>query len=147
MTPPTVHATALLLGSVGLLLRGRSGAGKSALADEVIARARAAGRFAALVADDRVVLSVAGDRLIARPPEALRGLLERRGLGVMPVDHEPAAVVRGVVDLTDATPERVPAPDERALIGALALPVVSINLHDPARARLVEVFAASVSAT
>jgi serine kinase of HPr protein (carbohydrate metabolism regulator) len=146
MTAPTIHATALLVGSVGLLVRGRSGAGKSALADEVIARAHAAGLFAALVADDRVALAVAHGRLIARPPRALAGLIERRGLGVMKVRAEPAAVVRAVVDLIDDVPERVPAPEARVDLLGIGLPVVLIKAHDPAGARLVEVFASAVAA-
>lgn len=109
MSAPTVHATALLLGSTGVLLRGRSGAGKTRLALALVAAETAAGGFARLVADDRVVLAVAHGRLVARPPAALAGLAERRGEGVLAVAHEPAAVLGFVVDLVPDAPERVPA--------------------------------------
>ena len=108
---PTVHANAVLVGADGVLIRGRPGAGKSALTRALIAAATAEGRFARLVADDRVVLTACGGRLVARPPAALAGLCERRGLGVEAIDHEGAAVVRLVVDLVaPAEAERMPAP-------------------------------------
>ena len=54
MTAPTVHATAIVIGETGVLIRGRSGSGKSSLALALVARVRLAGGFAAFVADDRV---------------------------------------------------------------------------------------------
>lgn len=109
---PTVHANAVLVGADGVLIRGRPGAGKSALTRALIATATAEGRFARLVADDRVALSVSGGRLVARPPAALAGICERRGRGLEAVAHEPAAVVRLVVDLVAVeAAERMPAAD------------------------------------
>lgn len=108
--PPTVHANALLLGADGVLIRGRPGAGKSALSRALVAAAAAEGRFARLVADDRVALAVCGGRLLARPPAALAGYCERRGRGIEAAPHEGAAVVRLVVDLVPAeAAERLPA--------------------------------------
>ncbi len=64
--------------------------------------------FARLVADDRVHVQAAHHRLIARPPAALAGLLEVRGLGIQQVPYEPLAVVSWVVDLDVAVPTRMP---------------------------------------
>jgi serine kinase of HPr protein (carbohydrate metabolism regulator) len=108
-----VHATALVVGEAGLLIRGRSGAGKSSLADAILAEAALRGRFARLVGDDSVRLSVAGGRLLARPHPRVVGLIERRGVGLARVASEPAAVVRLVIDLggadNDVEPDRMPA--------------------------------------
>ncbi len=52
---PTLHATALIVGDAGVLIRGRSGAGKSRLAEELVEAAQARGWFGRLVADDRVM--------------------------------------------------------------------------------------------
>jgi HPr kinase/phosphorylase len=105
----TVHASAVLVGTRGLLIRGDSGAGKSKLVLGLIAAA-AEGRlaFARLVADDRVFITAAHGRLIARVPRELAGLLEIRGLGIRRLPHEPAAVIRLVVDLAAAATERMP---------------------------------------
>jgi len=62
----------------GVLIEGPSGAGKSDLA----LRALDAGW--ALVADDRTLLWTSGGRLFGRAPDTLAGLIEARGLGVLP---------------------------------------------------------------
>jgi HPr kinase/phosphorylase len=59
-----IHACAVAVGERGALIRGPSGAGKSALSLAMLALARQAGRFAALVGDDRIFLSVAAERLL-----------------------------------------------------------------------------------
>lgn len=130
---PTVHGTALLVGDVGVLIRGPSGAGKSALALALIERARERGRLGALVADDRVILAVHGGRLVARVPAAIAGLVERRGRGIETRDHEPACVVRLVVDLVEAV-ERMPEPE------AFATAILGVALaRQPAPARSLAV--------
>lgn len=100
MTGP-VHATALVYDGVGMMIRGPSGAGKSSLALALLDRADASGLFAALVADDRVILSVADGRLIARSPRPIAGLVERYGRGIEAAPTLPAARIRLVIDFVD----------------------------------------------
>jgi serine kinase of HPr protein (carbohydrate metabolism regulator) len=110
VTPsPTIHASAVLAGARAILIRGPAGSGKSRLALNLI-QAASNGKliFARLVADDRVHIEAAHDRLIARPPAALAGLLEVRGLGIQRLPYEPMAVVSWVVDLDVAAPVRIP---------------------------------------
>ena len=112
--PPTIHASAVLVGSRASLIRGPSGSGKSRL---VLALLEAAGRgslpFARLVADDRTDVEACNGRLLVRPPPALAGLIEVRGLGIRQVPHEPVAVVGIVIDLGAADAARVPEPASR----------------------------------
>ncbi|HEX8809692.1 MAG TPA: serine kinase, partial [Xanthobacteraceae bacterium] len=90
---PTVHASAVLVGARAVLIRGPSGSGKSRLAWELIEAARGgAVAFARLVGDDHVHLQAAGGRLLVRPNDALAGLIELRGAGILRRDHEPCAV-------------------------------------------------------
>lgn len=98
-----LHATALVAHGSGVLVFGRSGAGKSSLALAVVERARLAGRFALLVADDRVWLSAVAGRLVAEAPAAIAGLVEIRGCGPVPCGCERRAVIDRVVRLVDAT--------------------------------------------
>ncbi|MGX1309665.1 HPr kinase/phosphorylase [Amorphus suaedae] len=98
----TVHATCILIGRHGVLIRGASGAGKTALAGTLIRETQRDGGFACLVADDRVALTARNGRLVARVPAPIAGRMEIRGSGIVEVDHEPAAVVRLVVDLVAA---------------------------------------------
>jgi serine kinase of HPr protein (carbohydrate metabolism regulator) len=61
----------------GVLIQGPSGAGKSDLA------LRALAEGFTLVADDRTLVFVSGDRLFGRAPTPLSGLIEVRGQGVL----------------------------------------------------------------
>ena len=106
---PTIHASAVLAGARAILIRGPAGSGKSRLVLNLIqAASNGLLIFARLVADDRVHVQAAHDRLIARPPAALAGLLEVRGLGIQQLQYEPMAVVSWVVDLDVVTPMRMP---------------------------------------
>jgi len=112
----TIHATAVVIGETGVLIRGPSGTGKTALAFALIDASRRDGLFAAFVADDRVRIESAGGRLIGRVPPTIAGLAERRGRGIEKVAFVPAAVIRLVVDLVpDNGFERMPAEDGRSV--------------------------------
>jgi hypothetical protein len=109
--PPTIHATAVLVGARAILIRGPAGSGKSRLALSLIQAAAGGGLvLARLVADDRVHVESVHNRLIARPPAVLAGLLEVRGLGIQRLNYEPVAVVSWVVDLDVMAPPRLPDP-------------------------------------
>ncbi|MEN0040666.1 MAG: hypothetical protein AAF764_04945 [Pseudomonadota bacterium] len=126
MAEPSIHASALVLGAVGLLLRGPSGSGKSMLGHHLIAAHRAAGRHAVWVADDRVRLDLADGRIIARPVEELAGLAEFRGLDVQPVHHMENAVIDMIVDLTGSG-DRIPKPmNHRLLPNGPELPLIRV---------------------
>ena len=128
----TLHGGCVVLREAGILLRGPSGSGKSTLARGLVAAARTCGHFAAHVADDRVRLRVRHGRLVARPVPAIAGRMEMRGFGIVAVPHEPAAVIRLVVDLGPDAPARLPEPDE------LRVTILGVVLHriaaTPARA-------------
>ncbi len=113
--PATVHASAVLVGPRAVLIRGPSASGKSRLALELLLEAARAGalRFARLVADDRVYLEAVSGRLLARSPEALAGLIEVRGVGVLRTAHEACGVIGLVVDLAAPDAERLPNADTR----------------------------------
>ncbi len=100
------HATAVLAGSVGILLRGPSGSGKSTLA------AMLTETGATLIADDYVYLTARSGRLVARTPAAIAGLIELHGLGIVARPFESAAIIRLLVDLVEpGQMQRMPAPD------------------------------------
>jgi HPr kinase/phosphorylase len=118
----TIHASAVLVGARAVLIRGPSAAGKSRLAWELIEASRnGAVRFARLVGDDRVHLQAAGGRLLVRPAEALTGMIELRGIGILGRDHEPCAVVGLVVDLAAMDAQRLPEGGQ-TIIEGVAIP-------------------------
>ncbi|WP_407048603.1 HPr kinase/phosphorylase [Methyloraptor flagellatus] len=136
--PAAVHASVVLVGADGVLIRGASGAGKSRLALDLIGRATQAGLFATLVADDRVRLRASGDRLVAEVPETIAGLVERRGYGILRLPHEAAAVIRLVIDLVAGDVERMPAPsDLTAALCGVSVPKLTLPERDPGNADIV----------
>ncbi|XYK82710.1 MAG: HPr kinase/phosphorylase [Labrenzia sp.] len=81
------------------MIRGKSGTGKSSLSDTILEGARSRGHFAALVADDRVLLNGESGQLLAEPPKVLEGLMEVRGSGIVRAGFLPQAQVHVIVDL------------------------------------------------
>ncbi|MCW5697049.1 MAG: serine/threonine protein kinase [Bauldia sp.] len=85
-----------MVGTAGVLIRGASGSGKSALALQLIEDARA---DSFLVADDRVQVWADDGSLFAAAPEGLGGLIEVRGIGLVRRPFRSAVGIRLVVDL------------------------------------------------
>lgn len=111
----TVHATALVIDEAGILVRGPSGVGKTSLALALIARARAEGRFARLVADDRVSLRLHHGRIVMRAPAAIAGLVEIRGAGIAKIPVVESCLLRLIVDI-DAGAARYPAQEPHVIL-------------------------------
>ena len=126
--PARIHASCIVIGESGLLVRGPAGSGKTTLCLALLEQARADGRFARLVADDRTELSACNGRLLARPLPAIAGIIERRGLGLVPAAHEPSVCVRLVVDCqTESLPRLPEAEDLLTVIAGLTLPRLAIS--------------------
>jgi serine kinase of HPr protein (carbohydrate metabolism regulator) len=105
---PSIHASCVLVGARGVLIRGTSGSGKSRLVLRLLQAAqRGSIRFARLVSDDRTLLSASHGRLLARPAPQLAGMIEIRGSGIRELPYEPVAVIGLVVDLATRG-ERIP---------------------------------------
>ncbi|MBK3801178.1 aldolase [Azospirillum brasilense] len=144
----TIHGTCVLVGPwngghgnggnrgetpIGVLLRGPSGSGKSDLALRMIDAG------ALLVADDRVELRVEDGRVMATAPAALAGLLEVRGVGIMPMPAAAEAEITLVVDLVPrGAVERLPEKETADLLDR-AVPRLALCPFDasaPAKLKL-----------
>ena len=75
----TVHGCMVDMRGIGILIIGRSGAGKSETAIGLIERG------ASLVADDMVSIKYVGGELVATAPALSRGYMEIRGIGIIHV--------------------------------------------------------------
>jgi len=109
MADARMHGTCVANGGRAVLILGRSGAGKSDLALRLLADGWR------LVADDGVLLTATSDGLIASAPPRIAGLLEVRGVGIVP-EPSVAAPVALALDL-DRRPDRLPAPETIMLAG------------------------------
>ncbi len=120
-----IHATCVAMDGIGLLLRGVSGSGKSDLALRLIDGG------AELVADDRVDLQVGAGHLMAAPPQALQGLLEVRGLGILHIPWRQSVAVRAFIDLVQSDPiDRLPETRYETVMG-ISLPCFLLNPQTP----------------
>jgi HPr kinase/phosphorylase len=135
-----LHASCVDFGHAAVLLRGPPGAGKSDLALRLIDRG------ALLVADDQVELEARHGRLWARPPAALAGKIEVRGVGIIELAHVAKARVRLVVDLAAREEiERMPAPSACEIEG-VSLPLVRLTAFEASAASKLRLLAKALPA-
>lgn len=112
------HASAVAQNGRAALITGASGAGKSALALQMMALG------AGLIADDQVELFLSDQVICARAPATLPPLIEARGIGLLRVALHPPAPVIVIVDLDRAPVARLPPPLHCGILGA-DLPVLA----------------------
>lgn len=112
-----MHASCISIAGQGLLILGPSGSGKSTLALSLMAVG------GGLVADDRTCLHRDADRVIADAPDALRGRIEARGLGVLDADAVGPVPLALVIDLGQIEDQRLPPERWHELLG-LSFPLV-----------------------
>lgn len=111
------HASCVAHSGRAVLLTGRSGSGKSALALELLARG------ARLVSDDRTCLRRTASGVVADAPAAIRGLIEARGVGLLHAAPWGPAPVALLVDMDTPETERLPPRRSTMLLG-YRLPLV-----------------------
>jgi len=143
----TEHASAVLVGARAVLIRGPSGSGKSRLAFELMQASRVLSLFARLVADDRAYVEAVGGHLLVRPTEALAGLIEVRGVGILRLAHEPCAVVGLTVDLAAADAARMPQEDSRKTeIAGIVVPRLPVAADEAAMPAVLALITSSADA-
>jgi serine kinase of HPr protein (carbohydrate metabolism regulator) len=127
---PSIHASAVLVGERGVLIRGPSGSGKSRLAFDLILAARA-GQIPAttLIGDDRVCLTAHNGRLTVQGVPELAGMIEIRGLGIRTIGFTDQAPVDLIVDLSATDADRLPAPEAlKTLVFGLEIARIPVAL-------------------
>lgn len=97
MSAVNVHATVVILGTHGILIRGPSGSGKTTLSLTMMAMAGE--RHAALVGDDQVFVENRNGVLLAHHARPIAGQVEVFGLGPRDIDYRRAARIDLVVTL------------------------------------------------
>ncbi|MBE1236459.1 HPr kinase/phosphatase C-terminal domain-containing protein [Phaeovibrio sulfidiphilus] len=133
LLPQNVHATSIGKNGVAVLFLGPSGSGKSDLALRLMDRGWG------LISDDRTDLVRHENRLLARAPGVLAGLMEVRGLGVVNVPYlnsdTPVCMAVELVPLDRV--ERLPEPQETVVFG-IPLPLFRLYAFEASAPLKVE---------
>ena len=103
-TQACIHASCVAVEGRGVLILGTSGAGKSALALQMMALG------ADLVSDDRVALSMQNGQVIADAVPPIYGLIEARGIGLLRASPVGPTPLTFAVDLDQKEAARLPDP-------------------------------------
>lgn len=125
-----LHGTTIALGDLGATIIGPSGAGKSDLALRCLALSTnpLVGGPVDLVSDDQTLVSIVDGRLVATAPDTIRGMIEVRGVGILPVPARSDATLALIVDLMGESPERLPPiPQQTTDILGLSVPRIRLD--------------------
>jgi serine kinase of HPr protein (carbohydrate metabolism regulator) len=130
----SVHAGCVAINGRGVMIGGPSGAGKSDLALRLIDRG------AMLVSDDYTLI-VRGDdgRIIANPAPNIKGLIEVRGIGIVPLpfaDDVPIELV--VIGTTADGIERMPHSECAIRLCGEDIPLLHLSLLEASAPLKVE---------
>jgi HPr kinase/phosphorylase len=107
----SVHGSAIACYGQGVLIIGKSGAGKSGLALRLLALG------GQLVSDDRVLISLGETNLILSAPDAIKGMIEARGVGLLRAAAIDEAELRLVIDLDLGPDARMPHVQSITILG------------------------------
>lgn len=119
LSSETLHASCVSIGGRAILIEGLSGSGKSDLALRLIDRG------AALVSDDYTIVRRIDGKLIASAPPNIGGLIEVRGVGLVPMTFEsdvPIALIASIA----TTIERLPDLNSTRIVAGVAIPTCLI---------------------
>ncbi|MBQ8481046.1 MAG: HPr kinase/phosphatase C-terminal domain-containing protein [Alphaproteobacteria bacterium] len=118
-----IHATLIRINGKGVLLKGKSGSGKSDLALRLLENKKAE-----LVADDAVKLCKQKEKVIGSAPENSAGMLEVRGIGIVNYPYIESACIDMIVCLKSNTDEieRMPLMQKEVIFG---LEINKIDLY------------------
>ncbi len=123
----TLHATAVAVAGRAALIRGAPGAGKSGLALQLIAMG------GALISDDSTLIWRDSGRLLVDAPDAIRGRIEARGVGILNAPAAGPQPMALLIDMDAPPPPRLPEVETETYLG-LSVPLVrgSAAAHFPA---------------
>ena len=105
----TVHSSSVELGGKAVLIKGKTGSGKSSLALKLIMLG------ANLIADDQTNIFSEQGRVFLRAPTSLPSGLEIRGVGIVKAPICEKAELKLIVDLSQVENQRLPKLEDRRI--------------------------------
>ena len=110
----SIHASAVIIGTYAIMIRGESGAGKTSLGHLLIQnKAQYGFAHGCWLADDRLILDSIQNVIIASCPPQLINKAEVYGLGIVPVPAINHAQLAFVIDIeNDILTNRIAEPED-----------------------------------
>jgi serine kinase of HPr protein (carbohydrate metabolism regulator) len=131
VTRERLHATAVAIDGLGVLLLGRSGAGKSDLALRLIDRG------AVLISDDGVLVDAAGPVPLLRTAPNIAGRIEMRGIGIIMMPFADEIPLHLAVQL-DIAPDRLPPENQTMTVAGADIRSIALSAFEASAALKVE---------
>ncbi|MEO9600741.1 HPr kinase/phosphatase C-terminal domain-containing protein [Parasphingorhabdus sp.] len=125
------HATAVAISGAGIMIRGKSGSGKSDLALRLIDRG------ATLISDDYVDIKQKNQSLILSPPSNLAGKIEVRSLGIIECPYLSDIELRLIINLKNK-PDRFPMDRQAMNLLGITVPFCTLDAMETSAAIKVE---------
>ncbi|MCP4184998.1 MAG: hypothetical protein GY761_17080 [Hyphomicrobiales bacterium] len=98
------HCTCIKINSVGVMIEGKSGAGKTSLGLGMLNAARIRGIDFAMVCDDQALINIQGNNeLWVKAPVSIAGKVELYGAGIAEVEHVDHCQIQLVCELINQT--------------------------------------------
>jgi serine kinase of HPr protein (carbohydrate metabolism regulator) len=132
LSSETIHASCVSINDRAVLIVGPSGSGKSDLALRLIDRG------ALLVSDDYTIVRRADGKLRAGPPPNITGLIEVRGIGLVPMPFKSDVPVALMISLAEQV-ERLPDNPGSRLLAGVAVPVAALTALEASAPVKVEI--------
>ena len=119
LSSETLHASCVAINGVAVLIEGVSGSGKSDLALRLIDRG------ATLVSDDYTIVRRIEGKLRASAPPNITGLIEVRGVGLVPIPFASDVPV-GLIAVIADNIERLPEISSTRIVAGVTVPTCLI---------------------
>jgi serine kinase of HPr protein (carbohydrate metabolism regulator) len=132
LSSETLHASCVAIGDRAVLIEGPSGSGKSDLALRLIDRG------AVLVSDDYTIIRRSDGRLLAVAPPNIAGLIEVRGIGLVPMPFESDVPVALLISLSEIV-ERLPDDPGTRTVAGIEIPVAALTALEASAPLKVEI--------
>ena len=125
----SLHGNCLWVNETGVLILGNSACGKTGLTLAMINSGRGT-----LVADDRVIINRLHKILMARPPEALQGIMQIHGIGIVEFDYMAPVPLHLIIELVPREDVPLIAEKSEKEIEGLSLPLLRLAGHEASSA-------------
>ena len=125
----SLHGNCLWVNETGVLILGKAASGKTGLTLAMINSGRGT-----LVADDQVIVYRADKILMARPPEAMQGMMQIHGIGIIDLDYMAPVQLHLIIQLVPHEDVPLIAEKREKEIEGLSLPLLRLAGHEASSA-------------